>query len=676
MQAIRRRFGTWPLALTVLALFAAFVVAGGISPSPVYAATITVNSNADNTTASDSNCTLREAITNANANADTTSGDCTAGSGTDTINFSGNLVISLSSGLPDITDPVIIDGTGFVITLDGSATTGATDGLVITGAGGGSTVKGLIIMDFARNGVFISTSVGNTIGYNVLSNNAFHGVLITGAASTGNVVKGNFIGTDAGGTVDQGNSKNGVFIFAGTGNTIGGTTTPGACDLDCNVISGNASRGIDIQQTTAPGNEVKGNFIGLDVSGATALPNGAGGVRIVSGLGNTIGGATAPERNVISGNTGIGVYLFDDANGNVVKGNFIGTDSTGVQGRGNLNDGVRIQKSSGNTIGGTTAAEGNVISDNNGSGVFIFSNVDGAPANNNLVHANLIGTQVDGTSPLGNISVGVRIQSFPGTGDRIVTGNVIGGTGAEEGNTIAFNNNGVSVDGAEATGNPIRGNSIHSNTGLGINNVNGGNTELAPPTITSASGVVSGTACANCTVDVYSDAADEGKDFEGTTMADGSGAWSFPGAVTGPNITATATDAAGNGNTSEFSAAVAFGTTACQLEWPVDTVTTIAKGQSPTNNPKVQNAITGHIVGGAAAFGPKAHRIRICEGTPVSINITDSTGTPTNTALSAGITCDSSGCAIPSLTATEKYKAVSNDGKDTDRVTLLPGIDY
>jgi len=106
------------------------------------------------------------------------------------------------------------------------------------------------------------------------------------------------------------------------------------------------------------------------------------------------------------------------------------------------------------------------------------------------------------------------------------------------------------VQGAATTGNTISGNSIHSNGDKGIENWNGGNKELAAPTIETV-GSVFGTACPNCTVDVYSDQADEGEVYEGSTTADGDGNWTLPGLPQGPNITATATDA--DGNTSEFS---------------------------------------------------------------------------------------------------------------------------
>jgi len=144
------------------------------------------------------------------------------------------------------------------------------------------------------------------------------------------------------------------------------------------------------------------------------------------------------------------------------------------------------------------------------------------------------------------------------TGVRIFLGaqdNTIGGTASGEGNIITDSyEDGVQVDGGATTGNTIRGNGIFRNGDKGIENENGGNEELTPPTI-SGFGSVSGTACAYCTVDIYSDDEDEGEVYEGSTTADSVGYWSFPGWPVGPNATATATDS--DGNTSEFSAAVA-----------------------------------------------------------------------------------------------------------------------
>jgi parallel beta-helix repeat protein len=138
--------------------------------------------------------------------------------------------------------------------------------------------------------------------------------------------------------------------------------------------------------------------------------------------------------------------------------------------------------------------------------------------------------------------------------------NLIGGSATGEPNLVAFNGqNGVTIDGGfgNAVYNTITRNRIHSNTGKGIALTSNGNEGLAAPVITTASASqVSGTACASCTIEVFSDAADEGAIYEGTTIANASGNWTLTkaGGLTGPYVTATGTDA--NGNTSELSGAV------------------------------------------------------------------------------------------------------------------------
>ena len=103
--------------------------------------------------------------------------------------------------------------------------------------------------------------------------------------------------------------------------------------------------------------------------------------------------------------------------------------------------------------------------------------------------------------------------------------------------------------------------------------------------------------------------------------------------------------------------------------WPVVMITSIGKGQSPSNNPKVVHMITGNIVD-PGSLKDTAHRIPVCAGTVVNAVVTDLTGTPTNSA-GGSLTCDSAGCSGV-VNVTEKYKSVSSDGKDTDRMTLLP----
>ena len=128
--------------------------------------------------------------------------------------------------------------------------------------------------------------------------------------------------------------------------------------------------GLRIDGAQAIDNKVTGNYIGTDASGTQSLGNFAG-VRVSSGSGNTIGGTTAAERNVISGNLyGVGVEN-TDATGNKVMGNYVGPDATGKKDLGGI-AGVGIYFAPNNTVGGTTAGARNVISGNNETGVVIY----------------------------------------------------------------------------------------------------------------------------------------------------------------------------------------------------------------------------------------------------------------------------------------------------------------
>jgi hypothetical protein len=127
-----------------------------------------------------------------------------------------------------------------------------------------------------------SGAANNTIGSsiagagNVISGNKGAGVHIIGSGSSANVVQGNYIGTEVTGTVALGNSKSGVLIQSGaSGNTIGGASavdpSTGRLSGAGNLISGNLNSGIQMEQAT--GNVVQGNFIGTDVTGEIALGN-------------------------------------------------------------------------------------------------------------------------------------------------------------------------------------------------------------------------------------------------------------------------------------------------------------------------------------------------------------------------------------------------------------------
>ena len=95
------------------------------------------------------------------------------------------------------------------------------------------------------------------------------------------------------------------------------------------MISGNNGNGLYL--TSATGNLIQGNYVGVNISGSQAVSNSADGITIFNGAsGNTVGGTSAGAGNVISGNGGSGIYLFGAAaRTNVILGNYIGLDATG-----------------------------------------------------------------------------------------------------------------------------------------------------------------------------------------------------------------------------------------------------------------------------------------------------------------------------------------------------------
>ena len=347
-------------------------------PDPVQTGlTLTVNvTNDNNASCTTLDCSLREAINAANANSDT-----------NTIAFNipggGVQTIQPTSPLPTVINPVIMDGTtqpGYavgapVIELDGTNAGFSADGLVLVG--GGSTVRGLVINRFNSNGIVITTTGGNTI-------------------------EGNFIGTDATGTVALGNTLNGVQIASAPNNIIGGTAAGAR-----NLIAGNEN-GIVILDATATGNLVQGNYIGTDVTGTLALGNtNFGVVATFDAGGNTIGGTAAGAGNLISGNnpssdslTGAGVGIAGNAN--VVQGNKIGTDVTGTLPLGNGFAGIWIENATNSIIGGISGSP-NIIAFNNGDGVY-FRFTNGTP----------IGNQITTNSIFSNTNLGIDLGNTEG----------------------------------------------------------------------------------------------------------------------------------------------------------------------------------------------------------------------------------------------------------------------
>ena len=661
---------------------------------------------------------LREAINCANMH-----------SGLDTISFNigtGPQTINVLSPLPTVTDKVIIDGTtqpGFsavtcapIIELNGANAGLLANGLVISA--GNSVVRGLVInrfqlngirlltngsnvvagnylgtdvtgtMDLGNtlNGVFVDDSGRNVIGglnacdRNVISGNDTNGVFLRGTKSTLNRVVGNYVGTTVDGLLPLGNRGDGVQTsLSAASNTIGGNTASSrniisangsdgvelgtlsntvqknyiGTDLNGNkgaavlgnvadgvriklarnsilnnVISGNRAHGVEIEVTSlTPGNVVRGNFIGTNASGTAivvAPGNGANGnalngVEINGAPNNQIGGPGLGAKNIISGNGVHGVHLIGAAaKNNSVQGNYIGTDVTGTADMGNTTNGVGIDGSPMNTIGGPLAGAGNLISGNGRNGVEIFN----TGATNVFVQGNLIGTDVSGMSALPNFR-GVYIfnansNRVGGSGindGNLISGNLFDGVflrgtssmNAIEGNSIGVDmnggslgngSNGVTVQGSNnrigglvttvgiftspnapdnaanviafnggngvsivtGTQNAIRRNSIFDNVSLGIDHFTGGNISLAAPVITSSSpGMIVAYTTAGIAGRLEFFVADSLGSGQGAVFVIDKATTGIPGTIAlsglvpnGELLVATLTDA--NGNTSKFSA--------------------------------------------------------------------------------------------------------------------------
>jgi CSLREA domain-containing protein len=325
-----------PVLFSVCLLF-------GVAWKAEAATTYTVTKTADtNDGVCDADCSLREAIVAANANP-----------GLDNINFSigsGLQTIKPTSELPALTDPVVINGTtqpGFagspIIEIDGSLA-GDVGGINIQG--GNSTVRGLIVNGFRYRGIQLTIGDNNVVAGNYVGTNATGsaahpvqnngvgilvysannviggttaadrniiggnsndngsvGLWLYGPLCIGNIVKGNYIGTDVTGTVSIPHGNLGMWITTdATLNTVGGPNP-----ADRNIISGNSSTGLGFTER-ANHNKVQGNYIGLQPNGTTPLPNGYGVAFEGDSHDNLIGGTNAGEGNLILSDFGQGVY--------------------------------------------------------------------------------------------------------------------------------------------------------------------------------------------------------------------------------------------------------------------------------------------------------------------------------------------------------------------------------
>ncbi len=361
---------------------------------------------------------LRQAILDANA---------LAGADTITFNIAGTGVhtITLTSALPTISGQVTINattesdfaGTPLIVLTDAAGT--VTDGFLLGSGSDGSTIRGFVIQGF-NNGIsasgsgshiisgnYIGTSTtgnaaatntvaiglnfwnstNNTIGgtsasdRNVISGTSNIGINLTGT-STGNQIRGNYIGVGADGSTDLGNRWYGIYSSA-SGNTIGGNVSGAGNVISGNGTTGGGAYGVYLT-STASGTTIQGNIIGLNAAGTSAIANDGHGVEIVSNN-NTIGGTSSLERNVISGNNRVGLWI--TGSNNTVRGNYFGVGSDGTTSLGNGWDAITISGNN-NVIGGTVASQGNVLANSGDDGIEVTGSGTGNAFLGNSIYSN------------------------------------------------------------------------------------------------------------------------------------------------------------------------------------------------------------------------------------------------------------------------------------------------
>lgn len=326
-NSTRARWRRWQFAIALCFGFLLWL------PGVAQAATITVSNTNDSGPGS-----LRQAILTANAQA-----------GADVIVFSlgsGVATIKPTSALPAITDAVEINALGGGscgsmppqprVELDGSAAGSNVSGFKIQAAN--TRIVGFYINRFKSHGIEINSS-NAVVACNVIGLTPQNG---------------------AAGNVSYGVKLNGSNNIVGNQGGLAG-----------NVVSANFF-GIVIEDAHS-GNVIRGNFVGTNSDGTQARPNANAGIGVAFGASNTtVGGTNANDRNVISGNGTDGVWLTETGSGNQVIGNFIGLNAAGAGALANVDNGILIENDSGNTIGGTAVGQGNRIALNSKNGVAII----------------------------------------------------------------------------------------------------------------------------------------------------------------------------------------------------------------------------------------------------------------------------------------------------------------
>lgn len=331
------------------------------------------------------------------------------------------------------------------IYLNGSTTTLTTISMNFIGFNYEGGIAGNI-----GDGIHIDQAITTAIGpKNRIGCNTEDGIQII--ASDATIIKGNFIGTDSSAVSPNfGNGVNGIAITGAAANNVIG----GSLITERNLIVFNYGYGIEISEGSAT-NSITNNYIGINNSGISKAANGSSGIAIINANGNTIG-----PNNVISGNDGCGVFIYEaGCKNNVIKGNRIGTNPAGDIAISNALDGVRIENFNEpdaltNTIGGNLPSDKNIISGNSMYGIRLV----GTHVSMNYIKSNNIGLNQGGTAALKNDSSGIRIEK--GANNNVIGSATLIGSG----NVISGNNrDGITIHGAGTINNEIYGNIIGLN---------------------------------------------------------------------------------------------------------------------------------------------------------------------------------------------------------------------
>jgi hypothetical protein len=451
------------------------------APAPAVAATATAPPGLVVSTLNNSGPgSLRAAITTANA-----------APGTDTIDFTVHGVITLTSALPSITRPVVIDGTSAPTYATGGAPVVEVNcndqrGLVFASGSQGSQLLALSVVDARDAGVTLNAS-------SITLNLDYLGLTTAGAA--------------------DGNHGSGLLV--NSSRNLIGLNTSGDSGVTANVISGNLDNGVEL--SNASRNTIVANRIGTSPDGGTAIGNTGDGLILTNGSShNEIGGTeftdgptgpandptgdkgtvtpvfvVPPLGNQISGNTSNGVYIADGSESNMLNGNFVGTTANGNAALGNGGNGVWITRSDHNSLTGCKFVNNpfvyyNVLSGNGLNGLRVTDSADttvqgnffGTGADNStvvgnkrdgiLIDGNSSGTQVGGVIPLGNVSAGNGWNGIEvkGTASGFTTFNTFGGLFAF-GGAAPNGRDGllITATGGDQT---VRTNVMSGNTGNGI----------------------------------------------------------------------------------------------------------------------------------------------------------------------------------------------------------------